>query len=158
MYMLDHLAIIIVGNQNVGKTTTLKHFCETYTNRNVSTFKAGFRNDLMPFFDKYRGVKVGAWFFPSSPTEKKEPLEDEFGSLGWTPDFILMAEQLQGAEYANTIRSLRVRNYHVKEFLLDNSNPDTIWHHFDEQDRNLFLIHRTEQIADYMRSFILARV
>lgn len=154
----DRLAILIVGNPNSGKTTTLKHFCNEYNPHNVSTFKQGWRYSMTPFADKYFGVKIVAYFLPSSRTERATSLEKTFESLEWWPDFLFMAEQLNGAEYTNTIRTLRENNYHIKEFVLDNGNPDGIWHYYDTVDEQLFLQYRKEAIAEYVRQFILARI
>lgn len=156
--MLDRLAIIIVGNQNSGKTTTLKHYCNRYYHTQVSTFKQGWRHGFMPFANKYLGVKIIPYFLPSSRTEKAEPIQEIISSLDWMPDFLFMAEQLNGAQYANTIHFLRSNNYHIKEFTLGNSNPDSIWHHYTSNNEMMILNHRTEQIADYVRSFILHRI
>ena len=156
--MLNHLAIIVVGKANSGKTTTLKHFCDTYYTK-VATFKQGWRIGLMPFLDNYLGVKINAYFLPSSRTEKGKSLKKTLEGLNWKPDFLFMAEQFQGNEYNNTIRFLRENNYHIKEFVLDDTNSDSIWRYYaDKKDEQLYLTHRTEQIADYVRSFILSRI
>ncbi len=69
-----------------------------------------------------------------------------------------MAEQLNGAEYQNTIRILRGNDYHIKEFILDSTNCDTIWNYYDKKDENLFLNYRTEAMGEYVRRFILERI
>lgn len=154
----DRLAILLVGNQNSGKTTTLKHFCNSYRFHQADVFRQGWRYDLTPFADKYSGVKIVAYFLPSSRTEKSTPLEQTFESLEWWPDFLFMAEQLDGAEYQNTIQTLRKKDYHIKEFILSNNNSDTIWHYYNSVDEETFLKYRTEAIAEYVRQFILARI
>lgn len=156
--MLKHLAIIITGEQNSGKTTTLRHFCNTYYHKEVSTFKQGWRHGMSPFADYYYGVKITAYVLPSSRTEKQESLETIFNGLEWYPDFLFMAEQLNGAEYENTMRFLRENNYHIKEFRLEATNPDPVWHRYDPKDETVILTHRTEQIADYVRGFIKLRI
>lgn len=155
--MLDHLAILIIGKQNAGKTTTLKHFCDTYNYQTVSTFKEGWRNGLSPFKPKYNGVKIIGYFLPASRSERHTHIKENLDDLEWTPDFLFMAEQLHGDQYSNTINYLRRKDFHIKEFLLDNSNPDTIWHFYDKKDEVAIQMHRTEQIADYVRAFINAR-
>jgi GTPase SAR1 family protein len=156
--MLDKLAIIIVGKPNSGKTTTLKHYCNTYNYQEVTTFKQGWRHGIVPFKEKYFGIKIIAYFLPSSRTEKAEPLESIFKNLDWEPDFLFMAEQLNGSEYEKTIRFLREKNYQIKEYVLDENNSDSIWHFYNEVDEKLFQNHRTEQIADYVRQFIHSRI
>lgn len=156
--MLDHLAIIIVGKPNAGKTTTLKHFGNSYHYKVVTTFKEGWRHGMVPFYNKYSGVKISAYFLPSSRTEKATPLKKIFDGLEWYPDFLFMAEQLNGREYNNTINFLREKKYHIKEFVISNDSNDSIWHHYDAKDEKTIQLHRTEQIADYVRGFILNRI
>lgn len=93
--MLNHLAIVISGAPGSGKTSTLRHFCNTYNNREVATFKEGWRYAFTPFL--YTGVKIVAYFLPSSRTEKATPLKEVFDNLDWWPDFLFMAEQLHGS-------------------------------------------------------------
>lgn len=156
--MLKHLAIIIVGKQNSGKTTTLRDFCNTYDYKSVSTFRQGWRYGITPFKDNYYGVKIVSYFIPSSRSERGQSLKDTLAGLDWQPDFLFMAEQKDGVEYENTIRTLRQKKYHIKEFILDNDNPDSIWHWYDAKDAKLYLEQRTEAVADYVREFILSRV
>jgi len=156
--MLKHLAIIIVGKQNSGKTTTLLDFCNTYDYKSVSIFRQGWRYGITPFKDNYHGVKIVSYFLPSSRSEREKSLKDTFSELEWLPDFLFMTEQKDGAEYERTIRFLRQEKYHIKEFLLGEDNPDLIWRRYESKDAKLYLEHRTEAIADYVRSFILSRI
>lgn len=156
--MQDKLAIIILGRPNSGKTTTLKHFCNTYHHKTVTAFKLGWRWGLTPWKPKYNGVKIDAYFLPASRTERGEYLKDNIEAIGWNPEFIFMAEQLNGSKYSDTINFLRKHNYHIKEFTLHNVLGPSIWNHYDIADEKLFLTHRTEEIADYVRSFIVSRI
>jgi hypothetical protein len=156
--MLKHLAIIIVGKQNSGKTTRLRDFCNTYDYKSVSTFKQGWRYGITPFKENYYGVKIVSYFLPSSRSERAKSLKDTFNELEWQPDFLFMAEQQDGVEYERTIHFLRQKRYHIKEFLLDENNPDSIWHRYESKDAKLYLEQRTEAIADYVRNFILSRI
>lgn len=156
--MFNHLAIIIVGHQNSGKTTTLKHFHNTYNHREVDTFKQGWRYGISPFSPVYWGVKIVGYFLPSSRTERHLSLASIYDTLDWYPDFLFMAEQLDGAEYQNTINFLRANDYHIKEFVLSNENSDSTWHYYDKKDEDVILKHRTEQIADYVREFMRQRI
>src|SRR6185503_9920248 len=99
--MLDRLAVIIVGVQNSGKTTTLKNFCNTYHHKQVTTFKIGWRYGLSIFIKRYWGVKIDAYFIPASRTEKKGYLKEIYDEIGWDPDFIFLAEQLGGSQYSD---------------------------------------------------------
>lgn len=155
--MFNHLAIIVVGHQNSGKTTTLKHFHNTYNHREVETFKQGWREKIS-LFSAIWSVHIVGYFLPSSRTEKQQSLESIYKDLAWYPNFLFMAEQLEGVEYQNTINFLRANDYHIKEFVLSNENQDPIWHYYDKQNEDVILKHRTEQIADYVREFIRQRI
>lgn len=156
--MFNKLAIIIVGEPNAGKTTTLKEFVNTYNNEKVDVFRQGWRHNIELFKSYYNAIKIVAYFIPSSRTEKHEPLKDIFNNLNCMPDFLFMAEQLDGEEYLNTIQTLRKCKYHIKEFVISESNSDTIWHRYEEKNKSNILLYRTEQIADYVRQFIKSRI
>lgn len=157
--MLNRLAVVIVGVQNSGKTTTLKHFCDTYYRKKVSTFKMGWRFGLSIFKPRYWGIKIDAFFIPASRTERDEYLIDLYKKLGWDPDFIFMAEQLNGKRYSDTIHYLMANGFHVKEFVLSNKEGNDTWDRWrNDLEREAKLLHRTEQIADYVRSFISTKI
>lgn len=156
--MLDKLAVVIVGVPHSGKTSTLRHFCNTYNDRVVSTFKEGIRTGIKPFKDKYFGVSITAYFLPSSRTEKDVSLRTMLEKIGWEPDFVFMAEQLNGKEYQNTINLLRKKGYHIKEYVIEEASSDAIWRPYQKKDEEIYLKYRTEAIADYVRDFIRARV
>ncbi len=156
--MHDNLAIIILGVPNAGNTTTLKHFCNTYYSKPASIFRIGWRISLTPFSPKYGGVKLNGYFVPGSPTEKGICLKDVIGALVPMPEFLFIAEQSGGSQYNNTISFLRIKNYHIKEFIIDDSSQDSIWHKYSKRDEQVIQNYRTEQIADYVRKFILSRI
>ena len=155
--MLDRLAIILVGAQNSGKTSTLKEYSDHYYGP-VATFKKGWRHGLSPFKPKFLTVKVSAYVLPSSPTETRIPLSITLDALDWWPDIILMAEQDGGSEYINTINELRGKDYHIKTFGLTSTVGVETWVRWelkgDEAER---LKYRREDIADYIRNFINSR-
>jgi len=158
--MLNKLAIIIVGKPNAGKTTTLKHFHDSYYYKKPKYLRQVLRRDFSPFNYTFIGLKIIAFFLPSSRTETEKSLKETFVkiNLGWYPDFIFMAEQLDGDEYDNTIKYLRQKEYHIKEFVITDTNPDSTWRFYDKIDCKNIQLHRTEQIADYVRNFIKSRI
>ena len=155
---LDRLAIIIVGKQHNGKTTTLKSYSDYY-HQSVTTFRQGWRYRVAPFLPKFGTIKIWAYILPASPTEKQTPLSSTI-SPKWLPDVLLMAEQLNGKEYSNTIHFLMKHMYHIKEFRLSNIEGDGVWDRW--QDGNKLqedgkTIQRREEVADYIRAFLLKK-
>lgn len=156
--MINKLAVLIVGEPNSGKTTTLKFFHNSYNANEVDSLRQGWRYNFMPFKPNYCSIKIWPYFIPASRSEKRISLEHTIEKLDWYPDFIFMAEQLDGAEYQNTISYLRENEYIIKEFILSKSNPDSIWHYFPPKEEKIILTQRTEQIAEYVREFIRRRI
>lgn len=157
--MLNRLAIVIVGVPNAGKTTTLKEFCNTYYRKRVTTFKVGWRFGLEIFKGRYSGVRIDGYFIPASRTERHEYLEEQYEKVGWDPDFIFMAEQLNGSAYSDSIHFLMNNGFQVKEFYLSNIEGDGVWDRWrNDLEMNAKLLQRTEEIADYVRSFIKTKI
>jgi GTPase SAR1 family protein len=157
--MFDKLAIILLGAQNTGKTSTLREYSNYYYHKKVSTFKKGWRIAISPFKPKFYTVKVFIYFLPGSPTETRIPLADTVEPLDWYPDVLLMAEQLNGSEYQNTINYLRAHRYHIKEFKLSDNNGIGIWDRWTTKlEETTKLLYRREAVADYVRNFIINRI
>lgn len=131
--MLDRLAIIIVGEQNSGKTSTLRIYSDYY-HKPVSTLKKGFRYGLTPFKPKFWMIKVFTYILPSSPTESRIPLADTIDPLGWYPDLLLIAEQVNGHEYSASLHYLMINEYHIKQFVISNVVGDGIWERWEDGD------------------------
>lgn len=158
--MQDRLAIIILGEQNSGKTSTLRSYSDYY-HKEVSTLKKGFRYGVSPFKPKYWGIKVFTYILPSSPTESGIPLIASKGPQNWFADLVLMAEQLNGSEYSNSIHYLMTHQYHIKEFVVSNHVGDGVWDRWDVGDNfrmNAKLLQRREEIGDYIRNFITRKI
>lgn len=158
--MLDRLAIIIVGEQDSGKTTTLREY-SNYYHKPVSTLKKGFRYGVTPFKPKYWGVKVFTYILPSSPTESGISLANTIDPHEWFPDLLMMAEQLNGKQYSNSIHYLMGNEYQIKEFIISNIVGDGIWDRWKDGDNfrmKAKLLQRREEIADYIRKFIAMKV
>lgn len=158
--MRDKLAILIIGEQNSGKTTTLRSYSDYY-HKPVSTLKKGFRWDIAPFRPKFEAVKMWAYLLPSSPTESNIPLADTVDPIEWYPDLILMPEQLNGNEYSNSIHYLMANEYEVKEYNISNYIGDGIWDRWKDGDKfrmEAKLLQRREEIADYIRSYLVRKL
>ena len=158
--MIKDLAIIIIGDQNVGKTTTIRRVVDVYhIHKKVTLLKKGMRYGLSPFTPTLNMVKIDAYILPSSPTESGIPLSKSIADVGWDPHLIIMAEQRNGKEYSNSINLLRAKDYHIKEFNINNIEELPIWSKWKDVDAmNLKLHYRTEEVMDYIRGFILNRI
>jgi hypothetical protein len=155
---LDRLAIIIVGEQNSGKTTTLKSYCDYYYEF-VNTFKPGWRRTVVPFRPKFETIKIIPFVLPWSPTEKKIPLAKTI-NIKWLPDVLLMAEQFNGAEYSNTVHFLMKHEYYIKEFNLSNVEGDGVWDRWKKGNKlqeDGKIIQRREEVAECIRQFLLSK-
>jgi hypothetical protein len=154
----DRLAIILLGAPDTGKTNTLQEYCDFY-HKPIDTFRKGWRHGLSPFKPKFWTIKTSVYILPASPTETNLPLSETIEPLDWEPDILLMAEQLNGKEYINTINYLRSLNYHIKEFRLSNASGSEIWDRWSSKaDEQTKLLYRREEIADYIRNFIKSRI
>jgi len=158
--MFNKLAILLVGAQNTGKTSTLREYCEYYENIPLgSRFRKGWRWRIAPFRPKYEAVKIVTYFVQSSPTESNKPLSESIDPLEWFPDLLFVSEQLGGLQYENTITYLRANDYHIHEFVLSNADGIGVWDRWTTvADRDTKLLYRREEIADYVRGFILSWV
>ena len=158
--MFNKLAILLVGAQNTGKTSTLREYCEYYENITLgSRFRKGWRWQVAPFRPNYSLIKTPAYFVQSSPTESAKPLADSIDPLGWFPDLLFVAEQLNGQQYTNTVTYLRANDYHIKEFVLSDTNGIDIWDRWrTNAEKDTKLLYRREAIADYIRNFILSKI
>lgn len=157
--MLDRLAIVIIGEQNSGKTTTIRKFSDFY-HKPVSTLKKGFRYDISPFKPKYWGIKIFTYILASSPTESNLSLEDTIEPLEWYPDLLIIPEQKNGKEYSKTIHYLMKNEYEIKQFIISDLVSDGVWDRWDSGDKlreDAKLLHRREEIAEYIRKYLIKK-
>lgn len=161
--MLDKLAIVIVGEQCSGKTSTLRVYSDYYV-KEVGSFKKGWRYGLTPFKPQFWAIKVFTYILPASPTETKIPLSlsiEPKNDEEWFPELLLMAEQFNGGEYPNTIHYLMKNEYHIKEYFISDTIGNGIWDRWNEDDefrKDSKLMQRREEIAKYIREFIVSKV
>ncbi len=156
--MFDRLAIIVIGNSNSGKTSTLKEYVEYYKNDGIITFRKGWRHGLSPYKPKFYTVKISAYVLPKSPSEDI-PLHESIEPLEWYPDVLLLPEQPNGKEFVNTINYLRLHRYHIKQFILSDIVGIGTWDRWTKPgEETTRLLYRREEIADYIRNFINSRI
>lgn len=149
---MKRLAILIKGYRNVGKTSTIRHYDMIHHKSGKTNCKRGIRY-IRPF-ENFKNIIIQLYILPASPTESNCPLKKYIEDLDESPDFILMAEQLNGKEYQNTTDFLRENNYEIKEFDI-NKNGGSVWGKWeaDKPDEKK-LDERVNQINNYITDFI----
>jgi hypothetical protein len=154
--MKDKLAVLIIGNQNSGKTTTIKYFDKTYDeNETLKKYcRVGWRH-LQLFKGKLYAVFSLIYFIPASPTETQKPLKKRLGKM--LPELLLIAEQKNGKEYNNTIEFLKDNNYKIVEFYTKN-NSSEIWKEWNNRNFENLITRRAVEIGNIFREFIIDRI
>jgi len=154
--MKNKLAVIIIGKQNSGKTTTIKYFDKIFDENEKlkKYYRVGWRR-LTMFKGKLDALFLLIYFVPASPTETQKPLRDRLKNF--KPELLLIAEQLNGYEYQNTIHFLEKNNYEIVEFVLKNQSNQT-WNNWNKQNMNEILNKRAIDIGDKFKDFIRERI
>lgn len=144
------LAILIVGAQNSGKTTTIKHLIRSYNGRTLKVMKAGWKDIFLnPLF---KSLKLNFYCIPASPTETDFKLS--LRCANWFPEVMVIAEQTSGANYADTINFLITNGYTILRYDIINSNGTLDWERFNSSDMNLKLDNRANQIVVEIKNFL----
>tara|TARA_R110002072_G_scaffold287464_6_gene453184 strand:+ start:804 stop:1280 length:477 start_codon:yes stop_codon:yes gene_type:complete len=149
------LAILLIGKQNSGKTTTIHHFDKMYDERELDKVqcKRGWRH-LQIFKEKLGALFVSMYFVPASPTETNFPLRSRFEFL--LPEIIIVAEQKNGSEFHNTMDFLNENDYKIKIFEIKEGTTET-WSRWKEDNSNKqdILTKRGVDICNTVREFII---
>lgn len=156
--MKSKIAILIIGTQNSGKTSTIKYFDKKFdeNEREKKQCRSGWRN-LQLFKEELGALFLLIFFVPSSPTESNKPLSKRF--INFLPEVLLIAEQLNGSKYNNTIKFLEENGYEIVEFYISEDNKEEHWKRWNsiiEYDRKLNK--RSEDIKNVLKKFILNRI
>lgn len=153
----NKLAVVLVGKQDSGKTTTIKHFDEKFDEfkRKKRYCRAGKRYLQL---HKLKALYSYIYFVPASPTETNYSLEKRLNNIDVKlkprPEMILMAEQLDGKAYITTIKFLKSEGYHVEEIIIGQGGSTIPWKSWDASNKNTLLKNRANEIADIFRAFI----
>lgn len=146
------LAIIIEGNQNSGKTSTIKELIKLFGFKNLKQMKAGWQVIFVnPIF---KSLRITFFGIPASPSETDLPLNERFKNWPHLPEVLILAEQTGGKHSANTIAFLTANHYHIKTFTILNSNGTNHWERFDNSTKSIKLSKRSDDIIDFIKHFI----
>ncbi|RDI13207.1 hypothetical protein [Flavobacterium sp. AG291] len=146
------LAILIIGVQNSGKTSTIKKLINQYGDGVGKIMRSSWRNIYMDL--RFKSLRLTAYCIPASPTEKNLDLVDRFIDWDNLPQTIILAEQLNGNKYANTISFLTSNGYHIISYNLSNSIGTGIWDRFDSVSERIKLNGRADEILDDIKKYI----
>lgn len=157
MNLNKRLAVILVGAQNSGKTTSIKYFDHEYDEykRLKKQCRAGGRS-LLLHKKSLRALFSYIYFVPASPTETKKSLKSRLKE--WRPEMILIAEQIDKGEnwnrYKETKDFLDFEGYEVVEILIGDDARDDIWKKWKESKFEDTMKKRAELIGNHFRIFI----
>jgi GTPase SAR1 family protein len=144
------LAILIVGLQNSGKTSTIKHLISAYNGRTLKIMKAGWKDIFLnPLL---KSLRLNFYCIPASPTETKIKLSERCAT--WFPEVLVIAEQAGGANYADTISFLTTNHYHVLRYDILNTNGASDWERFNVSNMSSKLGNRADEIVNDIKQFL----
>lgn len=144
------LAILIVGVQNGGKTTTIKHLISAYNGRTLKVMRAGWKNIFLnPLL---KSMRLNFFCVPASPTETKVKLSTRFVTN--PPDILVVAEQIGGANFPDTINFLAIHGYHVLRYDILTTSGITVWERSTAANRIAKLDNRVNQIVGDIKLFL----
>jgi len=154
----DKIVVLIVGNHDSGKTTTIKRFEQIHdeANREIRQCRIGWRKSVQLFLGRLDALLAMIYFIPSSPTEKHTHLSILLNNF--LPEMLLMAEQLNGNEYNATIEFLNNNGYHIVEFRINQNANGGTWDQWEDNNMGNILLSRVTEIGNAFRNFIIERI
>lgn len=148
------LAIVIEGNQNSGKTTTIKHLISQQRGWAVRNMKKGFQTI---FLDKnFKALKLHLYCLPASPSETGKTIGELLPNR--RPSAIMIAEQPGGKQYANTFKFLEETDYTILKYSISEDKNNYPWSKFDNADKDEKLEKRVNQIIDDIKDLLSSKV
>ncbi|GGB65131.1 hypothetical protein GCM10007424_01300 [Flavobacterium suaedae] len=146
------LAILIVGEQNSGKTATIRNLINLYSRKSLTVMRRGF--SWLFLNQDFKCLELVTYCVPASPTETGIDLKDRFQDWDNIPQTLIVAEQLNGNKYHNTLNFLNTKGYHILRYDLSNSNGSGIWDRFNRETETIILDTRANQIIDDVKVLI----
>lgn len=159
--MTNKIAVLLVGAQNSGKTSTINHFDTYYDewDRTKKVCKVGWRH-LQLHYKSLGSLISWIYFIPSSPTESRKSIKNRLGKL--RPEMLLIAEQIDKGEkwnkYNETIEFLTQEGYEIKEFIIGDDTQHDTWRKWTQSSRANSLDNRAVIIGDVFREFIKHKI
>ncbi|HEX8561861.1 MAG TPA: hypothetical protein VF676_02670 [Flavobacterium sp.] len=144
------LAILIIGAQNSGKTSTIKHLISVYNGRKLKVMKAGWKDIFLN--PVLKSMRLNFFCVPASPTETGIKLSTRF--LTMLPEVLVVAEQDGGANYPDTMSFLATSSYSILRYDIQKTNGSLDWERFDTKTMTSKLDNRTDEIVTDIKTFL----
>lgn len=157
----DKFAVVLVGRQNSGKTTTIKHFDSMYDEwtRTKKQCKSGWRH-LKLHKDILDSLITWIFFVPASPTETGKSVKKRIGKQ--LPDLMLIAEQVDKGgkhnKYSETMSFLESKGYEVVELFIGDDAKSALWKKWNESKFDETMKRRAQEIGDLFRGYIKRKI
>jgi AAA+ ATPase superfamily predicted ATPase len=149
------LAVIILGEPNSGKTSTLKHFINKHSQNNLSVLRRG-RQQIQLNSQYFSYLKLHAYFLSASPSERNEPLKSIL--KGRIPEILFLPEQLSDSQFNNSISFLNQNQFTVLTFQINNQVGPSDWEKFNATTEKQKLDSRAYEILAEIRKFRLNNI
>ena len=144
------LAIVIEGEQNSGKTSTIKELINLFTDRKLVQMKRGWQTIFLNH--TFKSLRLICYCIPASPSETGVEIGKRL--KGFTPEVLIVAEQPSGQHYSDTYNYLNMNGYTIVAFSIHNKKGSLVWERFDSKSKALKLKNRANEIVDEMRHFL----
>ncbi len=144
------IAILIEGEQNSGKTSTIKELVNRHSDKNNFVMRRGWQRLFLN--PEFRYLNLETYCVPASPSETNIKLSDRFEK--WMPDVLILAEQLNGQHSTNTNSFLTQNNYTILRYAISNIDGNSDWERFNISDKSLKLTNRVNSIMSDLRNVI----
>jgi len=144
------LAVVILGEQNSGKTETLREIVKMYTGTPQKQMRAGWR--YLSIYPSVRDLRLQCFFVPASPSETDIQLKDRFPD--WQPDVLFLAEQINGKHLENSMKFLEQKEYEVFKYTLSNKDGIDLWDRYNSKTEKEKLKNRARFILNEVRNKI----
>jgi hypothetical protein len=160
--MKNGFALILLGAQNSGKTSTILRFDTMFDlhGRQKKRGTVGWRQLLL---HSLKAMVTWVYFIPGSPTETKKSLEKKlkraFNNVKDWPELLLIAEQINRDEpwnkHRETVDFLLQNGYEVMEIVMGDEAIDPLWQKWNNNNRKDILEARALAIGKIFRNYIM---
>lgn len=144
------LAITIEGDQNSGKSSTIKGMINIYGNKSISIMRKGWQRLYLN--KDFRYLKLDVYCVPASPSETDFPLQERFSEL--IPEVLIVALQPNGHLYEDSCDFLKSYGYTVLSYQVPDKQAGKEWERFDTTSKETKLAQRADTLIKDIRKFI----
>jgi len=146
------LAILVIGLQDSGKTSTIKHLISLYNGRSLKVMRAGWKDIFLNSI--FKSLRVHFYCIPASPSETDMELTTRFAEWTWLPETLVIAEQAGGRHYTSTINFLTANGYHILRYDILATSGTSDWERFNTGNMTAKLGGRANQIVADIKGFL----